>query len=232
MGKYQLLPPLSDADYTALKKDIAQRGVIVAIEYDEDGEIIDGYHRAKICEELNITVFPKVVRSYANDQEKRSQARRLNVLRRHMDSKARREVIEAELAESPDRSDRQVAESLGVSKNTVAKAREAVGQNDQPKAETRKGKDGKNYKATKPKKPKKEKAPPAPDLPPQPSNIDPFLSCLGSVRALVFECLPDIPPDRWPELIAELHCEVDRIEQTIETRKAGTDGHHAARQSA
>jgi DNA-binding transcriptional MocR family regulator len=49
--------------------------------------------------------------------------------------------------ENPDRSDRHVAASLGVSHHTVADARKAVGQS--AKLKTRKGKDGKKYPANK-----------------------------------------------------------------------------------
>jgi ParB-like chromosome segregation protein Spo0J len=52
--RYQFLPPLSAEEYAALKADIAANGVRVPIERDEEGEIIDGFNRAQICEELGI----------------------------------------------------------------------------------------------------------------------------------------------------------------------------------
>jgi ParB-like chromosome segregation protein Spo0J len=121
--RFQLLPPLSEDDREALKADIAARGVQVAVEYDQDGEIIDGHHRVAICQELGITVFPKSVRVYADDTARRMQARRLNIARRHLNSEARRVLIRDELFENADRSDREIARGLGVSDHTVAEVR-------------------------------------------------------------------------------------------------------------
>jgi len=49
---YQLLPSLDDAEYQALKEDIARRGVLVAVEMDECERVLDGHHRLQICAEL------------------------------------------------------------------------------------------------------------------------------------------------------------------------------------
>ena len=51
---YQFFQPLSDEEYTALKKDIEDRGIKVPIELDSDGNILDGHHRWEIAQELNI----------------------------------------------------------------------------------------------------------------------------------------------------------------------------------
>jgi hypothetical protein len=42
---WQVMPPLSADEYQALKADIALRGVMVPVEYDQDGAVIDGHHR-------------------------------------------------------------------------------------------------------------------------------------------------------------------------------------------
>jgi len=36
---------MTPAEFEALKADIAERGVVVPIDIDEDGEILDGHHR-------------------------------------------------------------------------------------------------------------------------------------------------------------------------------------------
>lgn len=59
---YQLLPDLSDDEYDELKADIAERGVMVAVEYDGDGNLLDGHHRERACHELGIADYPSVVR--------------------------------------------------------------------------------------------------------------------------------------------------------------------------
>lgn len=82
--KYQLLSPLRAEEREALKRDIAKRGVLVPVEYDADtGDILDGHNRAEIAAELGIG-FPRVERSFANDQERREHVLKLNLLRRHL----------------------------------------------------------------------------------------------------------------------------------------------------
>ena len=55
---YQLMPALSASDYLALKNSIAANGVLVAVELDRDGHVIDGHHRVRACQELGIKDFP------------------------------------------------------------------------------------------------------------------------------------------------------------------------------
>ena len=82
--QYQILPDLAPDDYAALKSDIGERGVMVAIEYDQDGNIIDGHHRVRACTELGIREWPRTVRTYSDDAARMRQARKLNVARRHL----------------------------------------------------------------------------------------------------------------------------------------------------
>jgi hypothetical protein len=159
-GRFQFLPPLNADDYAALKADIAKRGVVVAVEYDEAGQIIDGYNRVQICKELGIRDYPIKVRSYPNDIAKRSQARRLNLLRRHLDAKTKRALIKAELEDNPDQSDLQIAKLLGVSDHTVAKVRKSGSQSANQK--TRTDKRGRKQPATKPTRPKQLSLPVVP----------------------------------------------------------------------
>ena len=98
---FQVLPPLSAEDYAALKSSIAARGVLVPVDYDEEGNILDGHHRGQICSELGITTWPKLIRKDLTDTEKRTHARQLNLARRHLDQAARRTLIEEELRRTP-----------------------------------------------------------------------------------------------------------------------------------
>ncbi len=53
LSKYQLLLPLTGEEYDALKTAIGQDGrAHVPIVIDENGEVLDGYHRLKACKEL------------------------------------------------------------------------------------------------------------------------------------------------------------------------------------
>ena len=55
---YQVMPNLSAEEYAELKADIQLRGVMVPIEFDEKGNVLDGHHRLQICGELGITDYP------------------------------------------------------------------------------------------------------------------------------------------------------------------------------
>ena len=55
MNNYQVMPDLTADEYAELKADIKTRGVMVPIEFDEQGNPLDGHHRLRICEELGIT---------------------------------------------------------------------------------------------------------------------------------------------------------------------------------
>lgn len=140
---FQILPPLSDTDYAALKSDIAARGVMVPVEYDEQDNIIDGHHRVRICVELGIKDWPKIIRRYADDAAKRTQARKLNIARRHLDTAAKRALIEAELRDRPEVSNRAIAADLGVDHKTVAGARDELKASGEiPQFEKTRGRDG------------------------------------------------------------------------------------------
>jgi ParB-like chromosome segregation protein Spo0J len=83
-GRYQVLRPLQSAAYAALRADISRRGVLVAIEVDEEGEILDGHNRQAIAGELGIEC-PRVVRAgVGTDDDKLDYALRMNLLRRHL----------------------------------------------------------------------------------------------------------------------------------------------------
>lgn len=141
---YQLLPPLSPDDYAALEADIIARGVLVPVEYDEAGNILDGHHRVQICESLGLVDWPRFVRKGLSEDEKRAHARALNLSRRHLTSAQKREIIEAQLKETPSISSRAIAARFGVHHSTVSSVRarlEGTGEISQLKKTE--GRDGK-----------------------------------------------------------------------------------------
>lgn len=75
---------MSDEEYSALKADIAARGVLVPIELDEAGIILDGHHRSQIAAELGIDA-PTVTRRFESESQKREHVIKLNLARRHLD---------------------------------------------------------------------------------------------------------------------------------------------------
>ncbi len=85
MSNYQLMLPLSTEEYGALRADIQVRGIQVPVEFDEDGNVLDGHHRVLIANELGLTDFPKVVRRGMTEQQKQEHVLKLNIARRHLD---------------------------------------------------------------------------------------------------------------------------------------------------
>ena len=139
---YQIFPDLSPDEYEALKADIAEHGVLVPVEYDEAGNILDGHHRVRACEELGRTAWPRVTREGMTDVQKRNHVRALNVLRRHLDKEALREQWAA--MRTDGMSYRQIAEASGVDPMTVHRGVAFA----TPEAPARViGKDGKSYPA-------------------------------------------------------------------------------------
>ena len=150
MHEYQLLPPLSEEEYNALKEDIAKRGVLVPVEYDEDGNILDGHHRVKICEELGIKNWPSVVRIGMSEEEKTEHVLALNLDRRHL-TQEQRAKLRLDL-HSKGLSTRKIATILGEDHSTIVKTIQKArtgGEISPPPVIT--GTDGKQYPATRPK---------------------------------------------------------------------------------
>lgn len=141
---YQFLPPLLPEEFEALKTSIAERGIDVPIIVDQDGNVIDGYHRERACDELGM-FCPREIRHFDNETDKLELILRLNCRRRQLNRKQKRSVIEAYLLRDPQIADNFLAEIIGgISKNTVATVRgqlEATCQID--KFDVLRGRDGK-----------------------------------------------------------------------------------------
>lgn len=148
-AQYQLFPELTADEYTALKADIAERGVLVPVELDEAGNILDGHHRVRAWTELKsegvkVGDYPRVVRAGWTEEQKRNHVRKLNLLRRHLD-KAKRDAVIADMLKD-GMSTREVADVVGVSKGTVHNAgAQFWAPEDRPTRVN--GRDGKSYPA-------------------------------------------------------------------------------------
>ena len=144
-GPYQVMPPLSDEDYAALKADIAARGVLVPIEYDEKGAVLDGHHRAAICQELGITDPPRFIRKGLSEDEKRAHALSLNVNRRQLSQAEKKKAVQAWLKASPAKSSRAIASAVGVDHKTVSAVRKDMASTGEiPQLEKTVGRDGRS----------------------------------------------------------------------------------------
>jgi len=149
--QFQLFDLLPDDEFAALKADIAKRGVLVPIEYDSDGRILDGHHRERACRELGLKDYPTVTRLFASDDEKEEHVVILNVRRRHLNSEQKRKWATWFLERYPERSDRQIGRDVGLHQTTVGSVRKDLEQQGLvSKLDTRVGSDGVRQPATKP----------------------------------------------------------------------------------
>lgn len=153
---YQLLPPLTDEEYQALKADIAARGVLVAVERDEAGNLLDGHHRLRAVAELRaegrtVAEPPCVVREGLSEPDKRLHVRALHTGRRSLNREQRRGIVADQLRETPELSNRRIATVAGVDHHTVAAVRaRLVATGEIPQLDRTVGADGRERPATVP----------------------------------------------------------------------------------
>jgi hypothetical protein len=146
---YQVFPDLPPEEFETLKRDIAERGVQVAIEVTETGDTLDGHQRLRACQELKIKNYPRRIISGLDERGKRHHAIKANCLRRQLSRQQRRDLIAAELRRNPRQSNRLLADLVGVDKNTVQSVREQlISGGEIHHVGARDGKDGKVYRPT------------------------------------------------------------------------------------
>lgn len=139
---YQLLPRLTDDEYDALKADIAEHGIRVPIDVDENGTVIDGHHRAWIAADLNIDC-PRRVLSGLTDEDKRAHAVAVNIHRRNLSRDQRRDLVRR--LREQGMSTRRIADAAQVPARTVANDLGSPVPNGTPDPSPVVGADGKTY---------------------------------------------------------------------------------------
>lgn len=139
-----LLPPLTPEEYERLKTSLATRGYVGDfIICDQSGGIVDGFHRERACGELGV-FCPRELRHFKTEEEKYELALRLNCRRRQLTGKQKQALIETYLRCDARTNDKQLADIIGVSQNTVAKVRQTLVATFQiEKFDTLRGRDGK-----------------------------------------------------------------------------------------
>ncbi|MER9164375.1 MT-A70 family methyltransferase [Mesorhizobium sp. M0715] len=141
--KYQLLPRLTADEFASLERSIIAHGVLVPVEYDEEGQIIDGHHRVEICESLGLVDWPRFVRKGLTEIEKRTLSREFNFARRHLNTAQKQDVIADQLRDTPSISSRAIGAMLGVDHKTVSVVRKRlVDGGEIPHHDEVEGKDG------------------------------------------------------------------------------------------
>jgi site-specific DNA-methyltransferase (adenine-specific) len=120
------------------------QGVQKATIWDHEGNLLDGWEREVICERHGLRC-PREVRHFESEADKFRFILAVNAHRRPcLSNKQKRVVIEAYLQGDPEIADNALAEALGVSKNTVLKARRRLEASGTiTKMAKTKGKDGK-----------------------------------------------------------------------------------------
>jgi len=142
-----IFPLITGADFDALISDIREHGQLEAIVM-YGTLVLDGRNRYRACIELGIA--PTTVQW---DERGTPEAYVIskNVHRRHLDQAQRRDLIAALLKAGPQKSNRQIADALGVSPSTVITTRAKLEEKGMvSKLDTITGKDGVQQPARKP----------------------------------------------------------------------------------
>jgi hypothetical protein len=96
-SRYHIFPPLPPDRHEALKTSITQHGVETSTTWDDKGNLLDGWERETICNELRITC-PREVRHFDSEADKFKFILAVNAHRRpSLNQKQKRAVIEAYL---------------------------------------------------------------------------------------------------------------------------------------
>lgn len=147
-----LLPPLSDDEYAALRSNIQQHGIKVAVNLTENADgsfnVTDGQHRLKIAHELGLALdaIPRKVEDLDPDTQE-TLALSLNLARRHLSPDQRQQLVLT--LRQKGQSLRQIASAIDVSPATVLRDLSSPGvSNETPDTIT--GADGKTYDAQSP----------------------------------------------------------------------------------
>jgi ParB family chromosome partitioning protein len=117
VSEYQYLPSLSLDEYEALRESIRKYGVIQPVIVDESGAIIDGYHRAKACKELDVD-YPTRVIEGLTEEEKENLSVSSNIKRRHLSKEQKKELALA--LRSEGWTQERIAGVMEVSQKTIS----------------------------------------------------------------------------------------------------------------
>jgi alkylated DNA nucleotide flippase Atl1 len=109
---------LTEQERNALRESLAEHGLRDAITLDQHGDILDGYNRFDLCAELGIEPHYRVLEV----DDPVHWIRHNQTARRNLGEKEMQELIVETKARNPQASTRTIAEKLGTSQRTVARA--------------------------------------------------------------------------------------------------------------
>ena len=128
----QVMPPLSPGRVRGAPRFYRGERRACASDLARTGNLLDGNNRIAIARELGLPDPPSVVlRGPTDEVTRRTEARRLNCVRRHLSAEQRRQVIRDQLLDTPDWADRRIGRVVGANHETVAAVRselEATGE--------------------------------------------------------------------------------------------------------
>lgn len=146
--------PMTQEEYEALRDSIAEHGQLVPAIVDERGQLIDGHNRARACAELDLELWTVPA---AADGSQHALELAINFVRRQLTAGDRRRAIAAELTRDPERSDRSIASTIGVSPTTVGSVRAELEQQGRvSKLDSRRSADGRARPAGQPDRPDRQ----------------------------------------------------------------------------
>jgi N6-adenosine-specific RNA methylase IME4 len=151
MKKYQLFGRLREEEYAALEADILKRGVMVPVEIDEEGNILDGHHREEIAKKHGFT-YKTITRKFGSEKAKREHVIKLNLARRHLAAYQWGEAFKLLLAEEGVERGKTGPKPASGIPDTMSEIAKAVGVNE--RTARRRMKQADEYEAL----PKKKKA--------------------------------------------------------------------------
>jgi len=94
----KLLYPISNNEYEALKKDIADNGIKVPLIINDKNILLDGYTRLRIAKELLLDIVPCIVKCFNDPLEEQLFILTVNAYRRHLNT-AQKALIALKLLE-------------------------------------------------------------------------------------------------------------------------------------
>lgn len=186
-----LFPPMGGEEFDALVADIKKNGLRQELVLYED-KILDGRNRYRAC--LAAGIAASWMEFKGDDPA--AYVISANIHRRHLTAEQKRELIAKLLKAQPEKSDRQIADTVKASPTTVGTVRtkmEAAG--DVSKLDTRTDTKGRQQPASKPDKaPPPEKAAETPAAPKIAAKIVPSRKMQRTQAQMFLEFLidPDI----------------------------------------
>ncbi|ASY70304.1 hypothetical protein [Sinorhizobium fredii] len=252
-----LFPMMSERELRELGEDIKRNGLRLPIHMwapdknSADYVLVDGRNRLTAMELVGIRVLgkngindkqvhpAKILWYYGEQLDPWEFVVSANIHRRHLTQGQKRDLVAKLLKATPEKSNRQIAATIGVDGKTVGAVRATMERREEiPRVSLVTDTKGRQQ----PRKVKlhvstekitvQRMQQPQNDPTPSPKqlaagSINPIERCAMRMREFIFEVARSVPPESWPALIAEVRDELADIERVLERRRNDQeDGKH------